>query len=1579
VQLLDPDQGAAPRPGEPAHAPGDSADTAVVQSAWALAHDTARSLREVDLPRTGDIIGHYEVIRELGRGGMGVVYLARNTKLARRVAIKYLLTGNARASSSLLAEARATALCQHENIVIIHDVDEHRGNPFMVLEYLHGQTLRQLLDSERLPARRVIELMIPVLRALERAHQHGIVHRDLNPANVFVTEDGVVKVLDFGLAKILADHAGESSSGYMLPPDPGYWPPLSRTGDLVGTLPYMSPEQVRGIPFDIDHRVDLWAAGIMLYEMLLGQHPLAPLDDATLHDLACGQVTIPSARARLPEHGALAAIIDRCLLASKNARTASASELLAELEPLASAGAAGDLRDDQSPFAGLAAFQEGDAANFHGRSHEIAGICARLRRRPLIAVAGPSGVGKSSLLRAGVVPALRQSSGGWQALITRPGRQPLAALADALLQLSGATMQASRNWLAARLRDEPGLLGAELRRWARDNEGRVLIIVDQFEELYTLGADASERAAFLGCLAGVADDAASPLRVALSIRSDFIDRLAEDAAFVAEVTAGLVFLAPLGRAGLRAALIEPVRAAGYQFESPELVDCVLDDLHATRGALPLLQFTASRLWGLRDSARRLLTVDSYHAIGGMSGALASHADAVLAAMSRTEQALVRAIFERLVTPERTRAIIGLSDLRDACGDAGEIERVIGRLADARLVVIETGQMDGQGGTVEMIHESLIDGWPQLGQWLHEDQEASRFRAHVRAAAHEWDQQGQSEDLLWRGQAAADARRWLERRRERAEPGRDGAAHPSTPELSVREQRYLQAVVDLATRARRRRQRIAVAGFTFLGAIAFLVSFLAVQASREAANAEVQAREAARQAAYAEAQAARAQEQARRATAESIRARNAGRMAAARELASDPTVVLALLREIEPSGGVPRQWSELVRWALHAGVARVALAHPDAVLSAAFSPDGTRIVTASKDRHVRVWAADGSGQPLLLRGHGDWVISAAFSPDGRHIVTASFDRTARVWNTDGSGEPLVLRGHRDPVYSAAFSPDGSRIVTASSDRTARVWNADGSGEPLVLHGHRDLVYSAAFSPDGQRVVTASYDDTARVWNADGSGEPLILRGHGDRVYSAAFSPDGRRIVTASSDRTARVWSADGTGEPLVLRGHQDGIVAAAFSPDGRFIVTASKDYSARVWNADGSGERLVLRGHQDQLYSAAFSPDGRFVVTASGDQSARVWSADGADRPLVLRGHEDWISTASFSHDGSRIVTASADRTARVWNADGRGEAVVLRGHRDRVYSAGFSADGDRVVTGSKDGTARIWNADGRGEPVVLRGHEDWVYSAGFSAGGDRVATASKDGTARVWNADGSGEVKVLRGHEDWVSTAAFSPDGRRVVTASKDGTARVWNSDGTGEPLVLRGHQGWVSAAAFSPGGSLIVTTSHDRTTRVWNADGTGEPVVLRGHQAAVFTSVHGGAFDADGRRIVTISDDKTLRVWNADGSGEPVVVRAPDVDAWSAAFGPDGARIVSTSHAGNTAWIWSELAPLDGPDDPALWRATNHCLSIGQRMQLLGVSESIAREDLDGCRRRVHAALESPTEGPPARDPGPRPARAIR
>ncbi|WP_437987848.1 nSTAND1 domain-containing NTPase [Sorangium sp. So ce117] len=1514
--------------------------------------------------KAGDVLKqHYEIIRKLGQGGMGVVYLARDTTLGRLVAIKLLLRYTGQTVERFLDEARATARCRHENIVVIHEVDEILGCPYLVFEYIKGRSLREWMAQRERPStpgsppasappgsmspRQVVELVVPVVRALLCAHEHGIVHRDLKPENICLDDAGCIKVLDFGIAKQIDAGAAPTITGAR----------AALTGDavqhrksaVVGTPHYMSPEQLLGS--DVDCRTDLWAMGIILYELLTGAHPLHPFSRARLSDIVDFDVPMPSVSERRPDMGALGALVDRCLKKHRAERIGSARELLAELEAVLPCRKALDLSEGENPFAGLFTFQEADAARFFGRDHDTAAMAARLRTQQLLAVAGPAGAGKSSFVRAGVIPALKRSEARWEAFILRPGRRPLSALADVLVQIAelasgtGATASSpelpDHDGLVATLRAQPGYLGARLRaRCRRDGpRHRVLLFVDQFEELYTLGATPEERAVFVACLEGVADDASSPLRVLLAIRSDFLDRLADQRDFMAGVTRGLSFLPPLGRDGLREALTRPLEAAGVRFETAEMVEHMLGTLESTRSPLPLLQFTAGKLWETRDRERRLLTRDSYERLGGVAGALSAHADAVLAALPLREQRLVRAVLLRLVTPERTRAVVGMDELQElALGGAGDgaeaIAQVVQHLAGARLLLIgvggETGG-DGEGTTVELVHESLIDRWPKLGQWLAESEQDAQLLARLRVAAQQWKASGEAEGLLWRDRAAEDARAWYERRRaEQGDAFRVG--------LSKREERYLLAVVALSERARRlrRRQRFLMGVLVTLGAVALVVSRLAIDASQ---------------------QAARADQEAARAQAEAREARNATRMATARELQAAPTTVLAILREIERPD-VPRGWAVLARWALHSRVARAVLSHPDLVVYAGYSPDGRRIVTACSDRTVRVWNADGTGEPIVLRGHGARVTRAAFSPDGKRIATASDDTTVRIWNADGTGEPVVLRGHTDGVTSAAFSPDGKRIVTASYDRTVRVWNADGTGEPMVLGGYAVVSYSAAFSPDGKRIVTASDDRTVRVWNADGTGEPMALRGHGALVSTAAFSPDGKRIVTASYDKTARVWNADGTGEPVVLRGHEGVLYSAAFSPDGKHIATASYDRTVRVWNTDGTGEPMVLGGHEDGVRWAAFSPDGKRIVTASFDRTAQVWNVDRTNEPRILRGHEDRVYSAAFSPDGKRIVTASYDKTARVWNIDGTGGPMVLRGHEDRVRSAVFSPDGKRIVTASWDKTARVWNADGTGEPLVLRGHKERVFSAAFSPDGKRIVTASYDKTARVWNADGTGKPLVLRGHEDRVRSAAFSPDGKRIVTASYDKTARVWNADGTGKPLVLRGHEDRGRSAVFSPDGKRIVTASYDRTARVWNADGTGEPLVLRGHEHWVQSAM----FSPDGERIVTASQDKTTRVWNADGTGKPVVLRASDAAVNNAAFSPDGKRIVTASDD-KIARVWTDLDSLRGVDDPRLWTATTYCMPVERRIELLRVPEAMARADREACLRRVEEARAAARE----------------
>jgi WD40 repeat protein/serine/threonine protein kinase len=1596
----------------------------------------------------GASLGQYELIRPLGRGGMGQVFLARDTRLGRLVALKFMRRQNREHTRRFLDEARATARCNHPNIVTIYEVDEHQGHPYMVLEYLAGKTLRQWMEQRQgsyawggepgaepagrpgpgLSASYVAELMLPVVRALVYAHELGLVHRDLKPENIMMAESGVIKVLDFGIAKMLAAD-GEPSQGGRPVTEGGA---LTQTGTGPGTAYYMAPEQWGGD--EIDHRVDIWAAGIILHELVTGTHPLGVMGRPRLAALLGSGAPMPRLRELRPDLGKLGAVIDRCLIKRKQDRLASARELLTALESLAAPRRGRAPDDDVPPYAGLAAFRELDAERFFGRSQTATMVIHRVAEQPLLVLVGPSGAGKSSFVRAGVVPALDRTGDAWESFVVRPGAQPLAALASLLLQRAwdmstaiaptapnarsarqptAELAHATREELCARLRAEPGYLGAQLRARARRRLARVVLFVDQFEELYTLSTP-GERAAFFACLAGVADDVAAPLRVIIALRSDFLDRATDAQAALPGFHRGLMLLPPMDREGLREALVRPLEAAGYGFEEWALVEDMLDALEHTASALPLLQFTATKLWELRDRRHRLLTSQSYRDLGGVAGILASHADAVLGAMTAADRALARALLLRLVTPERTRAIVRISELRELAPAPDELDRVLAHLVDARLLVVEIGAalpdtprplagLGRQGksrrkarpaaapeavpepvpeavsdavsaanpgppteamtdATVEIVHESLIRSWPTLAAWIDDSHDDLAFLARVRHVARAWHADGRPDELVWRGQVAERVRAWQQR---------------VTGELNQVERDYLAAVLALAARANRQRRLVVT---SVIAALAVIASVMAVLAWRERAAFHLAAHET-----------ERARQAAESALDQARLARDAGRMAVARELERDPTTVLALLREVEERS-LARAWPVLVSSAIRAGVARAVLGgHDDQVFTAVFSPDGKRVATASWDGTARVWPADGASAPIVLAGHEDRVFGVAFSPDGNHLVTASNDRTARIWRTDGQGQPIVLTGHGDGVRSATFSPDGARVLTASNDRTARIWRADGAGAPIVLAGHTDQLRSAAFSPDGTRVVTAAADSTARIWNADGTGAPIVLAGHTDRLFSAVFSPDGRRVLTASADRTARVWSADGAGAPIVLSGHEGWILDAVFDRTGQRVATAGLDNTARVWSADGTGAPLVLTGHGETVYSVRFTADATQVVTASSDKTARVWSLDGTGKVIILRGHGGLVRAAELSPDGARIVTASEDRTARVWDARGVPEPRILISSDTAIYSVALSPDGTRLLSTSADGTARVRRLGGAAEPIVLSGHAGGVPTAAFHPGGTRVATGSFDKTVRIWSADGTGAPLVLEGHTGWISEVDFSPDGRRIASASADHTVRIWNVDGAGEPVVLTGHGGevlfvrfsadgqylvsasadktvrvWrpdgshvrtlahpaaVYAAHFSPDGARIVTACGDAIARVWSADGSGEPILLQGHA----DSLTWASFSPDGTRVVTASRDNTAWIWRADGAGTPIILRGHSRWVGQAAFTPDGTQVVTSSEDG-TVRLWTDIAPIE-IDEDWLWRTTSYCIPAPVRGELLNTDLENASAQHAACIDRLSRA----------------------
>jgi WD40 repeat protein/serine/threonine protein kinase len=565
-------------------------------------------------------------------------------------------------------------------------------------------------------------------------------------------------------------------------------------------------------------------------------------------------------------------------------------------------------------------------------------------------------------------------------------------------------------------------------------------------------------------------------------------------------------------------------------------------------------------------------------------------------------------------------------------------------------------------------------------------------------------------------------------------------------------------------------------------------------------------------------------------------------------------------------------------------------HSAELRSAAFSPDGTRIVTASHDKSARIWDRDSGREMLDLVGHTASVAQAKFSPDGARVITSSWDKTARVWDAKTGREILVLRGHTDQLRSAEFSPDGRRIVTGSFDKTARVWDAATGRDLLTLRGHSDRVPCARFSPDGRRVVTASVDKTARIWDAATGREIARLSGHSDAVLHAAFSPDGKRVVTASRDKTARIWDVLSARELIVLR-HSHLVNSAEFSPDGLHVVTASDETSAHLWDVATGKELMVLNGHRAEVATAVFSPDGQEVVTASHDKTARVWSVATGPPVRILSGHQSAVESARFSSDGRRVITASDDRTARIWDAATGRELMALVGHERGVWTASFSSDGSRVVTASNDGTGRIWDAASGRQTTVLTGHYYAVESAQFSPDGQLAVTASFDKTARIWEVASGRSIIAFRGHNDRVSDAAFSPDGRRIATASLDKTVRIWDAASGAQVLVIDGHSDPVFSAAYSPDGHRLVTASLDMTARIWDTRTGAQLKMLSGHSQLVGTAM----FSPDGRRVVTASPDKTARIWDADTGQQLMVFPHPD-SVNAAAYSPDGTRIVTAS-----------------------------------------------------------------------------------
>ncbi len=1176
------------------------------------------------------------------------------------------------------------------------------------------------------------------------------------------------------------------------------------------------------------------------------------------------------------------------------------------------------------PYRGLAAFREQDGPFFFGREGFVEQLVEAVQHRSLVAViVGASGCGKSSAVFAGLLPRLRDE-GDWLIAAFRPGSQPFHAQAAALLpflepglDVTEPSSQSGEPGETLRTDQLPLRQAAEHVLGRNPRASCLLLVVDQFEELYTLCPDPQVRRRFLDdLLAAVGPTKGeSPFVLLLTLRADFMGQALAHRPFADVLQDASLLLGPMTREELRAAIERPAQKQGAVFETG-LVQRILDDVGEEPGNLPLLEFALTLLW--EQQSYGWLTYAGYERIGRVEGALARYADQVYGDLDEITRKATRQVFVQLVHPGEGTEDARRQATRVELGEGNW--QLVQHLADQRLVV--TGQDAAGRETAELVHEALIQGWGRLCTWMEDDRAFRTWQERLRAALRQWEATNRDEGALLRGAPLAEAEAWLaERESELGELERDfirgGVAWRDcrAAEREAQRQRELEAARKLAeteraraeaekqraeeqSRAtqRLRRRAIFLAGALVVAGVLAVAAFLL---SRQAAQERKVA-----------------QQQARIAIARELAAAAISNL----DVDIERSILLAI-QAVEETYAVNETVLPEALSALHQAInsSRLLFTLPQGS-SAAYSLDGTRLVTCGDDNTAKVWDVATQDVWHTLIGHTDDVLDVAFSPDGSRLATTSIDRTARVWNAKTGEELLTLSGRDHALFRLTFSPDGTRLATTSfSDGTVIVWDAATGQELLTLKGHYSDVYDVAFSPDGKYLVTGGWDFTAKVWDAKTGHELFDLYTGDDWVTSVAFSPDGSRLATALQTLGVVIWDFEDSvaatrGQQVLTMCVRSGFVESiAFSPDGARLATGNSEGTLQVWDTASGRELMAQAAHNHSIHGLAFSPDGKHLATSSPDGTTKVWdltpegsrewrtlsgysvpnfafSPDGrlfavnswsdgwtrvmdvaSGEELLHLSHPAPIYNVAFSPDGQRLAVTYFDGTAGMWELKAAEDVLSAQElyrvrHSDvPLWGLAFSPDGTRLVTAGDDMTAKIWDASDERELLTLRGHTNWINAVAYSPDGTDVATAGGDGTAKIWDASSGEELLTLTGHTrsgmaeaPALNDVTYSPDGRRLATAGWDGTARIWDASSGEQLLTLSGHSGWLMRLKFSPDGRSLATTSNDGTAKLWDAETGDELFTLTGHTQAVFDV----AFSPDGRLLATSSWDGTVRFY---------------------------------------------------------------------------------------------------------------------